>query len=649
DGEIKITYQTADISALYGEIVEFKVVATGTGTLKYQWQSRNGGDGTWANSGREGANTPTLKVPALGGLSGWDFRCIITDEYGHKEYSETDRLTVWPVIQKELQDVYAEPGNVAKFSVTAGGAGPLTYQWQSRKDYTCAWANSGQAGAKTATLSVDAKAGINNWQFRCVVTDKNGLKVYSNYATLTTQFVITSQPSDKKTTAGSTAYFQIKATGKAPLSYQWQSRKDASCAWTNSGQQGAKTATLAVATNAGLNGWQFRCVVTDGSGKKKYSNVVTLNIIPTITVQPKDKTVKAGNTATFTVDATGATPIKYQWQSRKNASSEWVNSGQNGARSKTLSVVSKGGLDGWQFRCLVIDKNGQTASSITVTMTVLPAITAEPRDVFAEAGTTGVFSITVDAAGPLTYQWQSRKDFTCAWANSGQSGAKSNRLSVASQNGLDGWQFRCIVTDRNGNKAYSNYAVLKSVYKFTTQPVDTTIGTGMTAVFRAEAVGADPLTYQWQSRKDASSAWENEGQGGVNEKTLHLTAYIGKHGRQVRCVVTNANGKKIYSNVATLTSCPHFITQPEDRSASVGTDAIFVVHVWAEGTPTYRWQERKDASSPWEDCSEQGADMSAVHVATRVERNNWQYRCIVTDGNGQSSTSETATLTLVQT
>ena len=643
DGEIKITYQTADISAMCGDTVEFKVVATGTGTLKYQWQSRKGSDAEWSNSALTGAKTPTLTMTAIGGLSGWDFRCVITDEYGHKEYSETDRLTVWPVIQKAPQDAYVEPGNVAKFSVTAAGAGPLTYQWQSRKDFTCAWANSGQAGAKTATLSVSSLAGLNGWQFRCVVTDKNGLKAYSNYATLTTQFAITSLPSEKKATAGTTAYFQIKATGKAPLTYQWQSRKNASSAWTNSGQQGAKTATLAVATSAGLHGWQFRCVVTDGSGKKKYSNASTLNIIPTITVQPKDKTVKAGNTATFTVEATGAAPLKYQWQSRKNASSEWTNSGQSGAKTQTLSVASLGGLDGWQFRCLVTDKNGQTAASVTVTLTVLPAIKVEPHDIFAEAGSTGVFSITVDAAGPLTYQWQSRKDFTCAWANSGQSGAKTKRLSVASQTGLDGWQFRCIVTDRNGNKAYSNYAVLKSVYKFTTQPVNTSAAAGDVARFQAVASGASPISYQWQARESASGTWADY----YTSSTLSFTTRSNMHGWQFRCVATDASGKKLYSNVATLSLYPRFIDHPKSKSAEVGGYANFGVYVQGSETLTYRWQERKDASSPWEDCDELDADTSVVRVKTRVERHNWQYRCIVTDGNGQSNTSEPATLTVL--
>ena len=69
---------------------------------------------------------------------------------------------------------------------------------------------------------------------------------------------------------GTEAVFTVTAIGKATLKYQWQSRKDANSAWTNSGMPGAKTATLRVPATLGLNGWQFRCVVTDGNGENTW-------------------------------------------------------------------------------------------------------------------------------------------------------------------------------------------------------------------------------------------------------------------------------------------------------------------------------------------------------------------------------------------
>ncbi|MBR5348538.1 MAG: DUF4838 domain-containing protein [Lachnospiraceae bacterium] len=352
-----------------------------------------------------------------------------------------------------------EVGDTATFTVAATGNGTLSYQWQSRKDASSEWSNSGQSGAKTKTLSVATTAGLHGWQFRCIVKDSSGQKI-SNAAALTVAPKITTQPTNAYAAAGGIAKFTVAATGKAKLTYQWQSRKDASSAWSNSGQSGAKTATLSVATTAGLHGWQFRCVVTDANGQKTYSDVALVLTKTGILTHPKDTSVTAGSTAKFTVTAAGQGSFTYQWQSRKDASSTWSNSGQSGAKSATLSVATTAGLHGWQFRCVVTDANGQKVYSNAATLTIVPKITKQPADQTVTAGTAATFTVAATGKAKLSYQWQSRKDASSAWTNSGQSGAKTATLSVATTAGLNGWQFRCVVTDGNGQKAYSNGATL---------------------------------------------------------------------------------------------------------------------------------------------------------------------------------------------
>ncbi len=108
----------------------------------------------------------------------------------------------------------------------------------------------------------------------------------------TNLLTITSQPGNKRAAAGSTATFTVEATTSATsISYQWQFRKDANSSWAPSAQSGNKTATLSVAATAGLNGYQFRCVIQDNQGSVVNSNAATLYIIPKITTQPAGKTV----------------------------------------------------------------------------------------------------------------------------------------------------------------------------------------------------------------------------------------------------------------------------------------------------------------------------------------------------------------------
>ena len=366
-----------------------------------------------------------------------------------------------PKITSQPADKSLLVGSTAKFAVEATGTAPLTYQWQYRKNANCDWANSGQQGAKTATLLVSTTAGLHGYQFRCVVTDKNGQTVASRAATLTLKPRITTQPVNKSLLVGSTAKFTVVATGKATLTYQWQYRKNASSEWANSGQQGAKTDTLLVSTTAALHGYQFRCIVTDGNGQKTYSSAATLTLKPRITTQPVDKDLLVGSTAKFTLTATGKATLKYQWQYRKNASSEWANSGQTGAKTDTLLVSTTAALHGYQFRCIVTDGNGQQTYSKTVTLTLKPRITTQPVDKSVKAGSTAKFTVAANGKATLTYQWQYRKNASSEWANSGQSGNKTATLSDAAKANLNGYQFRCLVTDGNGRTTASNVVTLK--------------------------------------------------------------------------------------------------------------------------------------------------------------------------------------------
>src|SRR5437899_7136286 len=71
-------------------------------------------------------------------------------------------------------------------------------------------------------------------------------------------------------------------------------------------------------TTTSQSGEQFTVVVSNSAGSVT-SNAATLTVnaapvAPAITTQPANQTVTAGQTATFTVVATGTGPLNYQWQ-----------------------------------------------------------------------------------------------------------------------------------------------------------------------------------------------------------------------------------------------------------------------------------------------------------------------------------------------
>jgi len=553
----EILAQPKNVSTTVGATAKFNVAASGVGPLSYQWQYRPNSWSIWSKSSDSGATTDTLSVVTNINHSVYEFRCIVTDANGQQVISDTATISFKPSIIEQPSDVSVEAGATAKFSVKTNMTGTVTYQWQSRKNSTASWTNSGQSGAKTATLSVNAIAGLNGWQFRCIAKDSSQNQSISDPATLTVSSLrITTQPANVSAEVGSTVRFSVGATGSGNLTYQWQSRGSSTASWANSGMSTAKTANLSVNAIAGLSGWQFRCVVKDGKGQTVVSDAATLTLDFAVTAQPQSTEVITGSTAKFSVRATGQS-LTYQWQSRKNSSATWTNSGQSGAKTATLSVNAIAGLNGWQFRCIVKDGKGNKINSKAATLSVVALkFNTQPTNTSVIAGSTAKFTVAASGVGTLSYQWQSRKNSSATWTNSGQSGAKTATLSVNAIAGLNGWQFRCIVKDTKRNQKASDTVTL-TVYQgaapsITTQPANRTVKVGVSAKFTVAATGTGTLTYQWQSRKNSASAWTNSGQSGAKTATLSVNAIAGLNGWQFRCIVKDKYGRTVASEAATL-------------------------------------------------------------------------------------------------
>ena len=93
---------------------------------------------------------------------------------------------------------------------------------------------------------------------------------------------------------------------------------------------------------------------------------------PTITTQPVNQTVTEGQTAIFSVTATGAA-LTYQWQRRSGSSWANVTTGTGGTTASYTTVETTATDTGAQFRCLVTNTKGSVASNAaTLTVNLFP-------------------------------------------------------------------------------------------------------------------------------------------------------------------------------------------------------------------------------------------------------------------------------------
>ena len=125
------------------------------------------------------------------------------------------------------------------------------------------------------------------------------------------QPTIITHPSSQIIDVGQNATFSVEASGTAPLLYQWMKN--------GINIQGATFASYTTpSASISDNGSTYMVNVTNDEGNV-ISNSATLTVIssstaPTITTQPLDQKVTAGQTAIFGVAATGTAPLSYQWQ-----------------------------------------------------------------------------------------------------------------------------------------------------------------------------------------------------------------------------------------------------------------------------------------------------------------------------------------------
>jgi len=243
------------------------------------------------------------------------------------------------------------------------------------------------------------------YHFRVRSTDANNNSAVSGDMTFatagsTTAPTITTQPASQTVTAGQTASFSVAATGTAPLSYQW--RKN------NVAISGAISSSYTTpATTIADSGSTFAVVVTNTAGTVT-SSLATLTVnaapvAPTITTQPANQTVTAGQTASFSVAATGTAPLSYQWQ--KN--------GANiaGAISAGYMTPATTTADSGSTFAVVVTNTAGTVTSSLATLTVnaapvAPSITTQPASQTVTAGQTASFSVAATGTAPLSYQWQ---------------------------------------------------------------------------------------------------------------------------------------------------------------------------------------------------------------------------------------------------
>ncbi|MDA1273734.1 MAG: immunoglobulin domain-containing protein [Verrucomicrobia bacterium] len=506
---LRIVEQPQDQKVLAGGSASFRVVASGTPPLRYQWSV----NGTDVPRGTNAVLSLANVEPILAGRYGVavsDASGTLASQSAVLEVLSPAAITGQPVNQT------VPAGTDVTFSVNASGAAPLAYQWL--------YNGVNLSGATGSTLSLPGVGVSNAGSYAVLVSNGSG-SVTSEGARLTVSQppVITRQPQGRRVLAGAAVDLAVVVSATPPLSYQW--KKD--------GQDiaGATGANLSLNNITIAAAGEYSVMATNAAGSVTSEGALVEVTQPVaITTQPADQTVVEGSAAGFSVSATGTAPLNYQWQK------DGVN--VTGAIAATLSVASARAADAGNYQVVVRNAAGPVASApakLTVNLGV--KIVAQPQSLTVTNGSGAVFTVGASGTAPLSYQWR--------FNGAAIAGATGSVLSVPSAQPSSAGGYSVQVRNAVGSVT-SAEAQLKVLIPpaIQTQPAGVTVDLGASASFTVAASGDAPLSYQWK-RNGGNLA-------GATSQTLALNSVQAADAGSYSVVVQNPGGA-VTSQAASLT------------------------------------------------------------------------------------------------
>lgn len=135
--------------------------------------------------------------------------------------------------------------------------------------------------------------------------------------------------------------------------------------------------SLTLDDGASLNAGNHNVIVDGGTLDESIANSLgdSVKYAPTIVTPPADKSVTEGETATFTVNATGTEPLSYQWQQSTDNGSSWTDiTGETNATYTIATTTTD--MSGTQYHCVVKNSIGEvTSNAATLTVNAIPTYT----------------------------------------------------------------------------------------------------------------------------------------------------------------------------------------------------------------------------------------------------------------------------------
>ena len=494
-----ITNPSPDTSLVNGSASFMAMGSNGeSGNLTYQWQESTDA-GTNFNNITDGGifSNSTSTTLNLTGVQASDdahqYRLIITESTGTIMCKDTSMAATLEVpsplmITNPLPDTACVNGSASFTSTLSnGGTGTLTYQWQESNDGGGSFNNITDGGiysnTNTSTLNLTGvQAADDENQFRLIVIETTGSIIDKDTSTAAILIVLSppaiSNPMPDTACVNGDASFT--ATGSqvesGSLTYQWQESTNGGTSFSDISDGGIFTNTSATTLNlTGVQSsddeHQYRLIVLETTGTivcKDTSTAATLVVLtaPSISMNPSNDSTCVNGDASFT--ATGSQvesgSLTYQWQESTNGGTSFSNISDGGiftnTSTTTLNLIGvQSSDDEHQYRLIVLETTGtivckDTSTAATLVVLTAPSISMNPSNDSTCVNGDASFSATGSQgeSGSLSYQWQESTNGGTSFSDISDGGIFTNTSATTLnltgvQSSDDEHQYRLIILE----------------------------------------------------------------------------------------------------------------------------------------------------------------------------------------------------------
>lgn len=252
---------------------------------------------------------------------------------------------------------------------------------------------------------------------------------------------------------------------------------------------------------------------------------------PTLLAEPQNQTKDFGSEVVFESRAIGSEPLGYQWY-RDGVPVE-NDDLVSGAQTPKLVLRQLSKAISGEYTVTVTNPIGVTTSETASLTVVEPLLVEVPQDQTVTAGQHVVLSVLAQGTEPLTYQWQ--KDGVEL------PGATDAMLDLGQVASADAGDYRVTVSNGHGSVTSEPAALtINTGPEIVLQPVGQSAGVGTQVSITVEALGEQPLSYQWQ--RDGNPLSDGDNVDGSTTSTLTLSNLDEADGGPYTVVVGNSSG-----------------------------------------------------------------------------------------------------------